>query len=165
MGLLADVMALSGYGQAARRLYMVSSGPGPMGLAQGQLGPGEPVQGEIVREIDDPSNGDRWLLVRNDQLPGGPGRMVRIAAHRATGGAGQLAAGPTADAAPPVIRSGERLLVEEHTARVDAVLEARALTPAAQGAVFAARLTIGGMVVRVVALGPGRAALQVEVRP
>ena len=38
---------------------------------------------------------------------------------------------------------------------VDAVLEARALRPAAVGAVFEARLAIGGRVVRVVALGPG----------
>jgi hypothetical protein len=62
----------------------------------------------------------------------------------------------------PVIRAGDRLIVEEHTALVDAVLEARALTPAAPGSAFDARLTVGGRVVRAVALGPGRAALQLE---
>ena len=41
-------------------------------------------------------------------------------------------------------------------------LEARAMNAAAAGAVFAARLTIGGKVVRAVALGPGRAVLQAQ---
>ena len=64
--------------------------------------------------------------------------------------------------APSVIRSGDRLTVEEHTAHVDAVLEARALGAAVVGAVLEARLTIGGSRVRVVALGPGRASMQLE---
>jgi flagella basal body P-ring formation protein FlgA len=62
----------------------------------------------------------------------------------------------------PVIFAGDRLVVEEHTARADAVLEARALSSAAPGAAFNARLTVGGRVVRAVALGPGHAALQPE---
>ncbi|MGD0800257.1 MAG: hypothetical protein ABR906_02965 [Terracidiphilus sp.] len=180
IALLAAAGALPCYGQsggggaAVPRLYIVSSGPGQVvlaqgGMAQGEQAQGELVRGEIVREIDDPGNGYRWLLMRNDQPPGGPGRMVLIAAHRTVNaGADQRAAGQSGDAViPPVIRAGERLIVEEHTARVDAVLEARALTPAARGAVFEARLTIGGMVVRAVALGPGRATLEPEtgVRP
>jgi flagella basal body P-ring formation protein FlgA len=60
----------------------------------------------------------------------------------------------------PVIRAGDRLIVEEHTARVDVVLEARALNPAAAGSAFDVRLAIGGNRVRAIALGPGRAALQ-----
>jgi hypothetical protein len=52
------------------------------------------------------------------------------------------------------------LIVEEHTARVDAVLEARALSPAFVGAAFNVRLAIGGNLERAVALGPGRAAFQ-----
>ena len=131
------------------------------------LGPG--LQGEVVREIDDPNNGDRWLLLRNDQFPGGPGRLVLIAAHRnASGGSALQAAGQAGEAQIlPVIRAGDRLIVEEHTAHVDSVLEARAMNPAAPGAAFDVRLTIGGNVVRAVALGPGRATLQPEagVRP
>ena len=119
------------------------------------------VQGEVVREIDDPHTGDRWLLRRNDQVPGGPGRLVLVAAHQsAAGGATPRAAGVTEIL--PVIRSGDRLILEEHTARVDAVLEARAMNPAAPGASLDVRLTIGGNVVRAVALGPGRVALQTE---
>jgi hypothetical protein len=143
---------------------MLSSG----GLASVEtLGQG--LQGDVIREIDDPHTGDRWLLIRNDQAPGGPGRMVLITAHRnASGGAALQAAGQTGEAQIlPVIRAGDRLIVEEHTARVDAVLQARAMSPAAPGAAFDARLTIGGNVVRAVALGPGRATLQPEagVRP
>jgi len=122
------------------------------------------MQGEIMREIDDPHTGDRWLLVRSDEFPGGPGRMVLVSSVRGAAGSAQ----PIVEApAPPVIRSGDRLVVEEHTAVVDAVLEARALGPAAVGAAFHARLAIGGRVVRVLALGEGRAALQpeTEMRP
>jgi hypothetical protein len=127
------------------------------------------MQEEIVREIDDPHTGDRWLLMRNGQVPGGPGRLVLVAAHRnLTGGVALRPAGPASDAQIlPVIRAGDRLLVEEHTARVDAVLEARALNPAVAGASLEVRLTIGGNVVRVTAAGPGRATLQpmTGVRP
>jgi hypothetical protein len=136
---------------------MLSSG----GLASVEtLGLG--VQGEVVREIDDPHTGDRWLLVRSDQNPGGPGRLVLVAAHRKpSGGKAVRAAGETHEAQVlHVIRAGDRLIVEEHTARVDAVLEARALTPAALGDAFDVRLTIGGNRVRAIAMGPGRAALQ-----
>ncbi len=67
----------------------------------------------------------------------------------------------------PVIRAGDRLIVEEHTAVVDAALEAVRLNPAALGSTFKVRLKIGGKVLRAVALGPGRAALAAErgVRP
>jgi len=125
--------------------------------------------GELVREIDDPNNGDRWLLSRNDRYPGGPGRLVRAAVDRNEhGGAPSRAAGRAGAAAfNPVIRVGDRLIVEEHTARVDAALEALALGPAAAGSAFDVRLKMGGKVVRAVALAPGRAAFQpeTEVRP
>jgi flagella basal body P-ring formation protein FlgA len=58
----------------------------------------------------------------------------------------------------PVIRSGDRLVVEESSAVVEARLEAVALGPAAEGAEFRVRLAIGGKVVLAVALGPGHAA-------
>jgi hypothetical protein len=126
-------------------------------------------QGKILREIDDPHTGDCWLLVRNGKLPGGPGRLVRVADYQKKSGCAALQiAGQPGDAAlQPVIHAGDRLIIEEHTARADAVLEARALNPAAPGSVLDVRLAIGGKVLRVVALGPGRAALQAEagVRP
>jgi hypothetical protein len=137
-----------------RAQVMLSSG----GLLAGGSSLSGAAGGQLYREIDDPHTGDRWLLVRNEQFPGGPGRLVRVVAH--TGAAGQIAAGRAV--APPVIRPGDWVIVEEHTAVVDAVLKARALHPAVLGAVFDVRLAIGGRVVRVVALGPGRAALAPE---
>jgi hypothetical protein len=125
--------------------------------------------GKIFREIDDPHTGDRWLLVRDSQLPGGPGRLVRVAGcrERCGDGTAQLTGQPGEAALPPVIHTGDQLVIEEHTERVDALLVARALNPATSGNVLDVRLAIGGKVVRVVALGPGRAVLQAEasVRP
>jgi hypothetical protein len=158
----ASVACAQAPGVAGPGAQVLFSSPGP-----------DPYQsaatGEIVREIDDPHTGDRWLLMHNDQVPGGPGRLVLIAAPRKAIRGTSLQAAGEADEAQilPVIRAGDRLIVEEHTARVDAVLEARAMNPAAPGSVLNVRLTIGGNVVRAVALGPGRATLQPEagVRP
>jgi hypothetical protein len=161
LSLLAGAAGLIQAQAGGRAQIMISSG---RLLAEGSSA--QP-QGQIYREIDDPNTGDRWLLLRNQEYPGGPGRLVRVAAAGRAAGSGAEALGGQSAAALPVIRSGDRVIVEEHTAVVDAVLEARALKPAAMGAVFEARLLIGGRVVRVVALGPGRAALEPEtgVRP
>jgi len=119
-------------------------------------------RGEVIREIDDPHTGARWLLVRNEEHPGGPGRLVLVGGQgNESGGASRQTEAEEARLRP-VIRTGDRLVVEEHTARVDAALEARALGPAASGGGFNARLAIGGRVVRAVALGPGRAAFLPE---
>jgi hypothetical protein len=118
------------------------------------------VQGEVVREIDDPHTGDRWLLEPNLTHPEGPGRLVRLVG---TGpGAGDRAgvvSSRNGAALVAVIRAGDRLIVEENTAVVEARLEAVALGAAAPGSTFNVRLRIGGRVLRAVALGPGRAAL------
>jgi len=127
------------------------------------------VEGEVVREIDDPHTGDRWLLMRNPAHPEGPGRLVR-----ATANLSQAGRGAPAEALPvavltmqrtqfmPIIHTGDRLIVEEKTAVVEARLEAVALSPAVSGSPLHVRLTIGGNVVRAVALGPGRAVLAPE---
>lgn len=105
-----------------------------------------------VREIDDPNSGARWLLYPSKD--GGPGRLVLVANSGPRG---------TATAAPilpqPVIRAGDRIVLEEHTAVVDARLEAVALGPAAPGASLRVRLAVGGRVIAAVALAPGRAQL------
>lgn len=163
-------------GQSNRRLLMQVSAPlerQPDGTLSGQPG------GEVMREIDDPHNGDRWLLFRENDNPGGPGRLVRVqvgfAGRYLAAGAevavpspagppaqfsGGVSASPEAaipDAPLPVIRTGDHLMLEENTAVVEAHLEAVALGPAPAGSPFSVRLKIGGKVVRAVALGPGRA--------
>ena len=173
-GMASVVCAQSPAATASRAQVLLSSGG--IGAAGGQANP----SGEVLREIVDPHNGEHWLLLRQNTLPGGPGRLVLVASDRGDGIRKQQAQstetqvrmrlGTHSSSQPdlqstliapalPVIRSGDRLTVEEHTAHVDAVLEARALGAAVAGAVLEARLTIGGGVVRVVALGPGRAAL------
>jgi hypothetical protein len=128
-----------------------------------------PVAGDVVREIDDPHTGDRWLLMRDPTHLEGPGRLVRIA-----GVLRPVRRNTPADAQPvvalatertelmPVIHTGDRLILEENTAVVEARLEAIALGPAISGSPLNVRLTIGGSVVRAVALGPGRAAFAPE---
>jgi hypothetical protein len=149
-------------GQAAggHRAAHLSSSPG----LEAAVEPGA----EILREIDDPATGDRWLLVRDTDDPGGPGRMVLAARGQSVpAGSARGRTSAVRAAVLPVIRAGERVIVEENTPIVEARLEAVALVPAQAGSVFKARLQIGGKVVRVVALGPGRAAFvhQIGAQP
>jgi hypothetical protein len=174
LGMALAVLAASArvFGQAAILapacpMVMISS----KGLNAGTIQDG----GEVVREIDDPHNGARWLLMRDSSHPGGPGRMVPggeprgKALNHVRKGAGTVTAQYQPGSAPvqPVIRAGDRLIVEENTAVAQAWLEAVALGPAAVGSPLDARLAIGGRVVRVVALAAGRAALpaETEARP
>ncbi|HEV2486417.1 MAG TPA: hypothetical protein VGT08_12865 [Terracidiphilus sp.] len=123
----------------------------------------------VFREIYDPNSGDHWLLIHDPIRPGGPGRMVlaSIASVKAgqPGPDGAIPAGlrQVNRAQPlPVIHSGDRVIAEENTARVNARLEAVALGPAVSGSPLNVRLTIGSNVVRAVALGPGRVSFAPE---
>jgi hypothetical protein len=142
------------------------------GFAQAPAATGRPVAVQAAapafREIDDPHSGVRWLVVKDMEHPGGPGRLVPLAAGRHPDVPLDLPFhAPKLAAAAPVIRAGDRIVVEEHTDVVDAVLEAVALGPAVEQGPLNARLRIGGRVVRVVALAPGRARLfsKGEARP
>jgi hypothetical protein len=128
---------------------------------------------EAVCEIDDPATGDRWLLERNSQNPGGPGRMLLFEQGKASpleqgasvpglDGAGRPYGARKASASTLLIRAGERLIVEEHTRLLDATLEAVALSGASQGESLRVRLLIGGRVVNAVAVVPGRALFATE---
>jgi hypothetical protein len=115
---------------------------------------------ELVREIDDPSTGARWLLLRDDANPVGPGRLVLIAGLEKGFFTGLPPETLEPDrAARPLIQKGDALIVEEHSPIVDARLEAVALSSAIVGGEFQARLKIGGKLVRVVAMAAGRGAL------
>ena len=93
--------------------------------------------GEVLRQIEDPSTGDLWLLLRDRSRPGGPGRLVLARQETNTqraisGGAAQ----PLSRGERPVIHTGDALMVEEHTAVADVRLEAVALGPAVKGRPF-----------------------------
>ena len=122
-------------------------------------------QTDVVREIDDPHIGDRWMLVRDPVHPGGPGRLV-LAADVNGIRLGKMTVAPRMPAprssSTPersVIHAGDKLIVEEHTAIVDARLEGIALSPAIGRAFLRVRLSIGGEVVRAMAVGPALAEL------
>ena len=120
---------------------------------------GDAVRGSLVREMDDPSTGNRWLLERDLKHPGGPGRLVLATGSRADLAKGENGVSSVGEAisAVPVIRAGDAVTLVAHTAVMDAQLEAVALAPAAAGAAFPARLKIGGRVVQAIALGARRA--------
>ncbi len=117
----------------------------------------------VVRVVRDPHTGVNWLLERTPDRPGGPGRMIPATLEQlklirsADAGNPNKSAGVIVQ--PPVIRAGDRIIVEERTAVVEARLAAIALGPAKNGALFNVRLAIGGKVLRATALGPGRAAI------
>jgi hypothetical protein len=146
---------------ASPHVLLVSAGPSYAGNL---------ATGEIVREIDDPHTGVRWLLTRDSAHPGGPGRLSPVSATLNTRRPDELGNNPNDPSDPndsvlPVIHTGDRLIVEENTPVVEARLEAVALSPAAAGSPLNVRLRIGGRVLRAVAVAPGRAALVNEARP
>jgi hypothetical protein len=168
---VAIVMALAAASAHAQVIRAARPGPRVLISSSGPPSTYPTLTGDIVREIDDPRNGDRWLLIENESHPGGPGRLVLADARGGPGDASEAnetratkQATREADTLPPVIRAGERVVVEEHTAMVEAHLEAVAMAPAWVGSAFNVRLSIGGRIVRVVAEGPGRAILQVETQ-
>ena len=106
----------------------------------------------VVREINDPHSGARWLLVLDPSHPAGPGRLV-LAEGFADG------KDLRTTVALPIIHTGDRLTVEEHTPALDAKLEGVAMGPARDGASFQVRLKLNGTIVHAIALAPGRASL------
>lgn len=113
---------------------------------------------EVLREIDDPSTGNRWLLLRDPEHPGGPGRLVL--ANAADAGTGPRRVRRLTPVVPhSVIHGGDQVVVEETTPVLEARYEGVALGPAEKGKSMNVRLKVNGRVVRAVALGPGRAAL------
>jgi homoaconitase/3-isopropylmalate dehydratase large subunit len=112
------------------------------------------------------------MLCRNVEHPGGPGSLLHVAAPSAVkwnrpGGA-QFTHSLERDPAAirPVIRAGDRVIVEENSAVAEARLTAVALESATVGSAFNARLEIGGKVVRAIAMRTGQALFQpqIEVR-
>jgi hypothetical protein len=115
------------------------------------------------RVIRDPHTSMCWLLERNPARRSGPGRMVLLGEQEAldleSARIAKKVAEMKKEKASPVIRSGDRVVVEENSVAVEARLEAVALASAIEGAEFRVRLAIGGHILRVVAIAPGRAVV------
>jgi hypothetical protein len=120
---------------------------------------------QVVREIVDPSSGARWMLLRDIDRPGGPGRLVLVSSTISVSRGSERKGDPAVlgpAPVPPMIHAGEEMTVEENSPVVASILQGVALGPAAIGSPFNVRLHIGGKVVRVVALAPGQAVLEPE---
>lgn len=130
----------------------------------------DPARGEVLREIVDPSTGQRWVLLRDPIHPAGPGQLLRDSLSPA-GSESRQEPGqegrPVYRAPQPVIRAGDRVILEESTPRVESRLEAVALGPARAGGALRVRLRLGGQIVRARALAEGRATYlpAAEARP
>ena len=116
--------------------------------------------GLVLKQIEDPSTGDVWLLELDPSRPAGPAHLVLAGRRKNATPAFAPQRAPLA--APPMIHAGDAVIVEEHTALADVRLEAVALERAAQGELFKARLKIGGRVVSAVATEAGRASFAPE---
>jgi len=116
----------------------------------------------IAREIDDPHNGARWLLLIDPHHSGGPGRLVLADTVLNKFLLSKSVVQRTETPLPPVIHRGDRLILEEHSPVLDGRLDAIALNPAAVGGRLLVRLVIGGQVVRALAVGPGSVSLAQE---
>lgn len=132
----------------------------------------QPGSSSAVRAIDDPHAGMRWLLLRNPDHPGGPGRLVPVHGAAATSpifhferGAADAGNGLHATLAP-VIRAGDAVIVEEDSAVASVRLEGVATMPAAAGANLKVRLRTAATV-SAIAIAPGRVRLagQFERQP
>lgn len=128
-----------------------------LALSQESAVQNEPTKWKQVRVVNDAATGTRWLLERDTATPGAPGRMRQIAAGRAVAGYG--AALLAAAVAAPIMRAGDRVVVEDSAEKVTARLEGTVLEPARAGALVKVRLAAGGQTVTARALAPGRATL------
>jgi flagella basal body P-ring formation protein FlgA len=94
------------------------------------------------------------MLERNQEHPGGPGKMTELA--------GDAKPAIHRSKTSPVILAGDRVIVVEKTVTADVNMEGIATSPAAVGENLKVRLAVGGWMVEVVALGPGRTRIAGE---
>jgi hypothetical protein len=130
--------------------------------AAGQKTRSQRPRDQVVRAIDDAALGMRWTLIRNTEHPEGPARLVPAAFDPAERVEGRPVPAAAGSRAAPVIHAGDHLVLEEHTAVAESRLEAVALDSAQPGALVRVRLSIGGQVVRAVAVGSGLAMIRAE---
>lgn len=120
----------------------------------------------VIRSFEDASTHQSWTVVRDKKQPAAPARLWGPTILR---GAGCASAEESREAllqtaSRLIIHAGDSLIVDEHTAIVDARLEATALNAAAGGERLKIRLKIGNRIVEAVAIEPGRAEMVPAMR-
>lgn len=106
----------------------------------------------------DPGTGEAWELIPDPRHPGGPGLLIRTE-HRPRPSTPISHPIPSGSPASVSIRTGDSIVVEDHTEAADVRLNAVALAPAAVGETFFAKLMPSGIVVRAIAAAQGCARL------
>jgi hypothetical protein len=151
--LVAAAVQAQGQGQnvASTATVLISSGTAALAVRPEQAGD------ELIREIDDPHSGARWLLYRDQAHPAGPGRLVQARTGQIP--ASHLDHGRAGLRPQPSIHAGDRVVLEEDSPVVSARLQAVALNMADKGSRVRVRLQIGGRVVEAIAEAPGRVSL------
>jgi hypothetical protein len=117
--------------------------------------------GRIVEERTDPATGARWMLMRDAEHSAELAHWVLADAGRER----PAAAGATTTEPKLVIHAGDKIVVQEETAVVNAWLEATALTGAKDGGELRVKLKIGGRILAVRAISPGTAEMKEETWP
>lgn len=115
-----------------------------------------------IRIIADPATHQQWMLLQNLSQPASPALLLlRSRDISCAGLAPERSKLPSLSDAQslslPVIRTGDHLILSEHTRAIDAELEAVALTSAAIGESLTVRLKFGGRTVSAIATARGRA--------
>jgi hypothetical protein len=122
-----------------------------------------PSQTRVWREVTDPCLRQHWQWIVDARHPGWPARLVLIGGRDGPADAGRAPA--------VVIRSGDRLTVDQNSGALTARFQAIALESAAPGELLQVRLTLAGdqpygvnsaaitpgPVIRVIATGRGEA--------
>lgn len=115
----------------------------------------------VIRSFEDAGTHQSWTVVQDKKQPAAPARLVGAAILPTAGRASAEESGEESlqMASRLIIHSGDSLIVDEHTAIVDARLQATALGAAAQGERLRVRLKIGDRIVPAIAIEPGRAEI------
>lgn len=120
----------------------------------------------VVRMIPDPGAHAVWILEVDSHHPAGPGRLTELREPGTSPASREsIAASPAAsNPALPLIRAGDHVFIEQHTAHVDSWLSGVALEPAGLNTPFRLRLS-GGQVLRAIAIKAHRVRLVASLVP
>lgn len=135
--------------------------------ADGDRGAPAAAAGQLFRSVDDPALNTRWLLLRNPEHPGAPGRMVEAhsgstssAPLPGTGhGAAKWQPASSQGKAKEAVLAGEEILLVSESPGSQLALYGRALSAGRAGDAIEVRLDVFQTKVHARLVAPGRAEM------
>ena len=119
----------------------------------------------VIRSFEDVGTHQSWTVVQDKKRPAAPARLVGpTILHGGRASAEESGEALLQMASRLIIHAGDSLIVDEHTAIVDARLEATALGAAARGERLKVRLKTGDRIVPAIAMEPGQAEILSPIR-